>query len=126
MTLDGLESILEDARTGNRAREVTGALVYVDGVFFQILEGERDVVRKLMSSIACDTRHRDVTVVHEADVEARAFASWHMAYLAPTAGQMSAWAGLPDTATIGELLAEVNRNPDRVPRILTSVLRALA
>ncbi len=125
MTITGLENILADARAGNQARNVTGALVYVDGVFFQLLEGERDVVRKLMSSIASDTRHHSVKAFYEAEVSVRAFESWHMAYLAPTAQQMSTWAGLPATATVEELLADVNRDPDRVPRILTNVLNAL-
>ena len=126
MTAIGLEEILTDARAGNEARNVTGALVYVDGVFFQIIEGDKDVVRDLMTSIARDSRHHSVTVFYEAEVEARAFESWSMAYLCPTAEQMSTWAGLSGTATVHELLAEVNRNPRRVPQILVNALTALA
>jgi hypothetical protein len=126
MTVTGLEQILTDARTGNEARNVTGALVYVDGVFFQILEGDKDVVRNLMASIARDSRHHSVKVFYEAEVDVRAFESWSMAYLGPTAEQMSIWAGLPGTATVEKLLADVNRDPHRVPRILVNVLRALS
>jgi hypothetical protein len=126
MTVTGLEDILADARAGNQARKVTGALVYVDKVFFQILEGDRDVVRKLMASIASDSRHRSVKVFHEAEVDARAFESWSMAYLSTTAEEMSTWAGLPATTTVEELLADVNRDPHRVPRILVKILEALA
>ena len=55
MTVAGLEQILADARTGNQARDVTGALVYVDGVFFQILEGEKDVLPdKPWTKSSCD------------------------------------------------------------------------
>lgn len=126
MGAESLEKILADARVGNRMRDVTGALVYVDGVFFQILEGEEAVVRQLVASIASDSRHHSVTVIHEAHVDARAFESWTMAYLSPTAEEMAAWAGLPATATIGELAAWVNRAPDQVPRVLVSVLEELA
>ncbi len=126
MTVQGLEQILADARAGNQARDVTGALVYVDGVFFQILEGEEAVVRKLMASIAADSRHHAVKVFYEAEVDARAFGSWSMAYLSPTPGQMSSWAGLPGTASIENLLADVTRDPGRAPRLLVSVLEALA
>ncbi len=126
MTVTGLEGILTDARTGNEAHNVTGALVYVDGVFFQILEGDKDVVTSLMSSIARDSRHHSVKVIYEAEVDARAFESWRMAYLSPTAEQMSVWAGLPGTATVETLLADVNRDPHRVPRILVSALKTLA
>jgi len=126
MTVTGLEQILTDARAGNELRNVTGALVYVDGVFFQILEGDEDVVRNLMKSIASDSRHRSVKVVYEAEVDVRAFESWRMAYLSPTAEEMSTWAGLTGTATVENLLADVNRDPQRVPRILVNVLKALA
>ena len=126
MTMHDLEVILEDARTGNQARNVTGVLVYVDGVFFQIIEGDKDIVRKLMASIASDSRHQSVTVFYEAEVDVLAFESWNMAYLSPTAEQMSTWLGLPGTATVEELLASVNRDPHRVPRTLVSALKALA
>jgi Sensors of blue-light using FAD len=122
MTVMGLEEILTDARAGNQARNVTGALIYVDGVFFQIIEGDKDVVRNLMASIASDSRHHSVKVFYEAEVDVRAFASWSMAYLSPTAEQMSKWAGLPGTATVEELLADINR----VPRILVNIMNALA
>ncbi len=126
MTVAGLEAILADARTGNRTRNVSGALIYVDGVFFQIIEGDKDVVRKLMADIASDSRHHSVKVFYEAEVEARAFESWSMAYLSATAEQLSTWAGLPGTATVQELLAGIDRDPDRAPRILVNILRVLA
>ncbi len=126
MTVTGLEAILTDARTGNEARDVTGALVYVDGVFFQIIEGDKDVVHNLMASIASDSRHHSVKVFYEAEVDVRAFESWRMAYLSATAEQMSKWAGLPGTAAVNELLTDINRSPHRVPRILVSILNALA
>jgi hypothetical protein len=126
MTVADLEKILTDARAGNQARNVTGVLVYVDGVFFQLLEGDEAVLRNLMANIASDSRHRSVKVFYEAQVDARAFESWSMAYLAPTAQDMAAWAGLPATTTVEEVLADVNRDPDRVPRILINALNALA
>ena len=126
MTIAGLEEILEDARTGNHARNVTGVLVYVDGVFFQIIEGDKDIVRKLMANIASDSRHQSVKVFYEAEVDVQAFESWSMAYLSATAEEMSIWLGFPATATVEELLTSVNRDPHRVPRTLIGVLKALA
>jgi hypothetical protein len=126
MTAAGLEQILADARTGNQARDVTGALVYVDGVSFQILEGEKDVLRNLMASIERDFRHRAVKVFYEAEVDVRAFESWRMAYLSPTAEQMSTWAGLPGTTTVESLLSDVTRDSHRVPEILVNILKAVA
>lgn len=125
MTVTDLEKILKDARAGNEARNVTGALVYVDSVFFQLLEGDQAVVRNLMANIASDTRHQSVKVFYEAQVDVRAFASWSMAYLAPTAQEVSIWAGLPAATSVEEVLADVSRDPDRVPRTLITALKAL-
>jgi hypothetical protein len=124
MTVEGLEEILVDARGGNEARNVTGALVHVDGVFFQILEGDKDVVKGLMRSIARDTRHHSVKVFYEGEVDARAFQSWRMAYLSASAEQMSQWAGLPGTVSVKELLGSIDR--EGVPRILVSILKSIA
>lgn len=126
MSLSGLEQILRDARSGNEARNVTGALVYVEGVFFQILEGSEEVVRSVMANIARDSRHHSVKVFYEAEVDAPSFGTWRMAYLSPTPEEVSSWAGLPGTATIDSLLADVGSNAQRVPQMVQSMLEALA
>lgn len=121
-----LEQILVDARSGNEARDVTGVLVYVDGVFLQILEGERAVLDELLASIRADTRHDSMKVFHEAEVEERAFSDWRMAYLSPDVTDMSRWAGLEGARSIEDLLADVHRDVQRVPRILVSIVKAIA
>jgi Sensors of blue-light using FAD len=126
MSAVSLEKILADARAGNRARNITGALIYVDNVFLQVLEGDRDVVRAVMANIARDSRHGSVKVFHEAEVDAPTFGSWSMAYLSPTLEQMSAWAGLAGTATLEALLLDVDRDPRRFPQVLANILRTLA
>lgn len=125
MSVDGLQQILADARVGNEARDVTGALIYVDGVFLQVLEGERDTVRGLMRNIAADTRHTDLKVFHEAEVDHRMFATWRMAYLDASPDQLSAWAGHPGATTIDVVVADLERDATRVARVATGILRAL-
>lgn len=126
MTTADLERILVDARAGNEARNVTGALVFVEGVFLQILEGDKDVLRGVMASIARDARHDSVTVFHEAEVDVPTFGTWRMAYVSATPEEVSAWAGLPGTATIDALLQDIARDPRHVPQILGNILRQLA
>lgn len=125
MTIADLEEILADARAGNESRNVTGALIYADGVFFQVLEGDKEVLRTLMASIASDSRHHSVQICYEGEVDEPAFESWRMAYLAPSSEDLSAWAGLPAAATVHELMADIHGDPSRVPRILVNVLDAL-
>ena len=126
MTVDELEEILVDARSGNEQRNVTGALVHVDGVFFQILEGDKDVVQSLMQSIRRDLRHGSVKVFFEREVEKRAFQDWRMAYLSPSRAQMSQWAGLPGTVSVQQLLEDIGRDPQRVPGFLVNILKSIA
>ncbi len=126
MSIDELEQILVDARAGNERRNITGALVYVDGVFLQILEGEESAVRRLMASIASDSRHGELKVFHEGEVAEPSFSSWRMAYVTPTPRQMAAWAGLDGAATIESILAEIHGKPQAGSRVVENVLRALA
>jgi hypothetical protein len=79
-----------------------------------------------MANIARDARHNSVTVFHEAEVSAPTFGTWRMAYVSATPEEMSAWAGLPGTATIDALLQDIARDPQRVPQILGNILGQLA
>lgn len=126
MTATGLEEILLDARAGNNARDITGILVYVDGVFLQIIEGDREAVLHLMTSLGKDSRHNSIKIIHEAEIEERTFASWRMAYLDATPEQMAAWAGLSGTATIESILEDLSHSTHRAARVPGNLLKALA
>ncbi len=126
LPLDELEKILVDARVGNEKRGVTGALIYVDGVFLQILEGPEATVKSLMHSIAQDSRHSSMHVFHEAEVDQALFSTWKMAYLHPTPAQVASWLGLQGTATIEDVLADVHRGSDQASRIAYGILKAIA
>ena len=126
MSMADLEEILVDARAGNEKRNVTGALVYVDGVFLQILEGEKQTVLGLMRSIAADTRHSAVTVFHEAEVERPLFSTWRMAYVGAQPGQMAEWTGLAGTASLDAILQGIRHDPQRTSRFVEGLLKALA
>ena len=126
MDSNELEQILIDARIGNEARNVTGALVYVGGVFLQVLEGERVVLDELVASIRNDGRHGAMKVFHDTEISQRAFSEWRMAYLSSDIEDMARWAGLEGTESIDELLDQVHRDKQRVPRILVSIVNAIA
>ena len=126
MTATGLEEILLDARAGNNVRDITGVLVYVDGVFLQVIEGEREAVLRLMTNLGKDSRHNSIKIIHEAEIEQRTFASWRMAYLDATTEQMAAWAGLPGTATLESILEDLSHAAQRAARVPGNLLKALA
>ena len=58
-----LTELLAAARRKNQANGVTGMLLYTEGSFFQVLEGESAVVERIFADIAGDERHHQVTVI---------------------------------------------------------------
>jgi hypothetical protein len=126
MARSDLQQMLEESRIRNARRDITGVLVFVDGVFLQVLEGERDDVDDLMQSIRRDPRHKDIKVFHEEEIDRRAFASWRMAYLSPRAEEVAAWAGLEGAGSIEGVLATLRTAPDRVPQVLLGLVEVLA
>ena len=79
-----LQSILQSARANNAAQGVTGALLYNDGIFAQVLEGPFDAVQTVFERIQCDPRHDYVIVLQAASVIDRHFDGWAMAQAEPS------------------------------------------
>ena len=73
-----IESILQQSRTHNPAMGITGVLCHGGDVFMQALEGGREAVNALYVKIVRDTRHREVMLMHYAEVPERHFAGWTM------------------------------------------------
>jgi hypothetical protein len=83
MNVDRTElfDIASISMANNRAADVTGALLFCDGYFLQILEGEPAVLTRTLEKISQDLRHVDVQVLERRDNVARSFADWEMACL---------------------------------------------
>lgn len=126
MQSDDLEDLLEHARDRNAQRGITGALLYVDGVFLQILEGEAATLKTLMARIALDLRHESVTVLQEGYVRAPRFSDWTMAYIGATPEQMADWLCLPGTTPVPDLFDGLRRDTSKVDDVAQSVLAALS
>ena len=120
-----LYKILLSSRSRNVSQDITGLLVFVNGVFLQILEGERDVVSALMQKISGDPRHSNVKVFQEKAVEQRTFSSWRMAYVTPSPRELATWTGLRGTATVEATLDMLHSDPDRVSSLVTKLLEVI-
>lgn len=79
MTSDDLTKLREKAATTNRTAGISGCLLYRDGYFMQLLEGQRERVMSLYERIRVDTLHTDCRLVLESPVAMRAFRDWGMA-----------------------------------------------
>ena len=80
-TEDALKELLAKARANNEAKGLSGLLLYHEGSFIQVLEGERAAVRATYVRINQDSRHSEVQVLFEGDVEERTFEGWSMGYV---------------------------------------------
>ena len=120
-----LYKILVDSRVNNKLADVTGLLVYVDGRFLQVLEGEQEVISALLEKISKDRRHKDVQVVYKTGIERRTFNAWLMAYVSPSPKELATWAGLSNTTTLDSTLKTLESEPNRFPSMLSKLLLAI-
>src|ERR1700688_667864 len=73
-----LQALLEQARQKNAKLGLTGMLLYKDGNFMQTLEGEKEAVTELVSTIERDARHKGVLVLSRGASEDRLFSNGSM------------------------------------------------
>lgn len=107
MTRPELEALLEQCRAGNELLSVTGMLLYRDGAFFQVLEGDRQDVEALFRKIERDKRHRRVTKIIVESISERAFAQWTMGYSSISSKELADIPGLNDFFTRGESYLDI-------------------
>ena len=77
---DELTSILIHAREKNAHLNITGALLYRNGRYIQIIEGPDDAVRSVYASIVADPRHRNIHLVADERIAVRRFPAWTMGF----------------------------------------------
>lgn len=75
-----LLELLTQAREKNHRLGVTGMLLYKNGDFIQLLEGEEAVVKALYHTISDDPRHTGSIVLIEEHTDVRLFNDWSMGF----------------------------------------------
>ena len=75
-----LVDLLALARAKNSEKHITGMLLYHDGDFMQVIEGEKNAVLTLFAKLCLDPRHQNVMTLMEGEVEARSFSEWSMGF----------------------------------------------
>jgi hypothetical protein len=76
-----IEGILEQSRSQNPPRGITGILCYSGDVFIQVLEGGRDEVCELFNAIVRDARHTHVRLLAYDEIRERKFSNWTMGHV---------------------------------------------
>lgn len=75
-----LIDLLLIANVNNKKSNITGCLIYANGKFIQMLEGEQDLVRALFEKIKSDKRHKNIIVAIEMSVSSKLFPEWGMGF----------------------------------------------
>lgn len=78
---DDLRSILDAAKRNNMASGVTGALLFNQSYFAQVLEGDRKAVTQTFCRIVQDPRHADPVILEARPITKRRFADWSMCFV---------------------------------------------
>lgn len=89
-------ALLKIARKNNSALGVSGVLLYDSGSFFQVLEGEPDVLQALYEKITSDKRHKRIVKIIVEPIESRSFSEWTMGYAGVTREQLQSIDGIND------------------------------
>jgi hypothetical protein len=81
LTQKDVAEIVAHSNKHNNARGISGFLVFENGQFMQLLEGDEAVIKELYhNKIAKDSRHTEVKILKESHGP-RMFAEWSMSRL---------------------------------------------
>lgn len=72
-------AILQQSQAWNETNGITGVLCEGQGVYLQVLEGERGAVNRLYARIAADPRHTALELIHCESITERRYGGWSMA-----------------------------------------------
>lgn len=115
-----LENLLTVIREKNRKQNVTGLLLYNDGSFIQVIEGKKETIHNLFEIIKKDTRHENIVLLLEEEIEKRAFPDWAMGYERLTKQQSSKLKGFSDFMETGTAEEVLSRTTSEVMHLLNS------
>ncbi|ODN69608.1 Blue light- and temperature-regulated antirepressor YcgF [Methylobrevis pamukkalensis] len=76
-----IRAIMSSCARHNTPAGLTGALVFNEQYFAQILEGSRNEVSKALWRIGADRRHEDMVIMEAEAVPCRRFENWSLGYV---------------------------------------------
>jgi Sensors of blue-light using FAD len=113
-----LQELLLKSRRNNTALEVTGLLLFKDGNFMQVLEGDERNVNAVYQRILLDSRHAGTMILLKQHTAARDFAEWSMAFRDMNDPQVRATPGFNSFLNENPDDKALFRDPTRAQRLL--------
>jgi hypothetical protein len=116
-----IPQLLEKTRAANAARGISGMLLYIEGSFFQVLEGEPASVDAIYQTISADSRHKHVTLIIREPITERSFGEWTMGFA--TVGRLEAGGLIGENDFFAQASCFENLNPSRAKKLLAAFRR---
>ena len=83
LTEKELQELVATASRNNKLEGLTGALLYIENSFIQVLEGADNTITLMLERIESDRRHKNMRIISDQEVDHRFFEDWSMAYVQP-------------------------------------------
>jgi hypothetical protein len=80
MSFLGLMRLLYHSHLRNKSMGITGALIFENNRFGQVIEGPRAQIEDLWEKIQKDTRHKNIRLLESRPIEDRSFSKWTMVF----------------------------------------------
>jgi hypothetical protein len=103
-----LTDLLRQSREANERVGLTGMLLYSDGNFFQVLEGEPEEVDELYEKLHQDKRHTQLTLIIREPIVSRSFGDWSMGFSNISLNELEKIEGLNDFFHGGSCFAQLD------------------
>jgi Sensors of blue-light using FAD len=113
-----LLTLLEKSRENNTSLGISGMLLYKDGNFLQVLEGEEQQVRALYAKITDDLQHKGSMALLQGFENERAFPDWSMGFRDLRSPEATATPGFNDFLNVPLTTAEFSLQPGRAKKLL--------
>ena len=75
-----LIDILTVARQKNAEHNITGVLLYSEGTFLQVIEGDNENVDAIFANIKNDKRHKNIITLIDEAIPHKNFSEWAMGF----------------------------------------------
>lgn len=93
-----LKDILAISNINNRRNNITGLLLYSEGNFIQLLEGEENVVHQTFQKLSGDQRHKGIMHIASGLLAERNFPEWAMGFKSIDAASLATFEGYVNPA----------------------------
>ena len=103
-----LAELLRQARAANERLDLTGMLLYTEGSFFQVLEGETDVIDTLYAKLTADKRHEKMVKIIQEPIPRKSFSDWSMGFSVISRQELGQIDGMNDFFREGHCYGELD------------------